>query len=396
MIKKLGENNYQVRVKVRSKTKLGLEAEHSRSGIKSRKEAERLEKGVIRDEALRKLIKKEQSAGCWGNIIEAWATAAVEGDIFIRKISRGTIDDYVAVLDSYTADWFPLMIEDIDQAMAWRLLDRVESEVSIARRKRLRTAIDAIFKWAIRSGKLKGSTQIPTEGFHSTQKVEEKMPEILNLVEIQTLVKSAFEIEHRWAPIWAFGLLTGMRSGELFSLTWKKVDLEGGIFYVHQNWTNKEGISSTKGRYWRTIPISSELDDLLRELKVKSKGGYSQKVWKWNDKRTERIEYTEHEFVLPRFQAWKDGRQAEILRPFCEGIGIPSIKFHTLRACFATQLIKDGVAPAIVMKIGGWKDLKVMQRYVRMAGVEVNGATENLKIMPPRQAMGRVVELYRS
>ena len=56
----------------------------------------------------------------------------------------------------------------------------------------------------------------------------------------------------------------------------------------------------------------------------------------------------------------------------------------------------DGVAPAIVMKIGGWKDLKVMQRYVRMAGVEVNGATENLKIMPPRQAMGRVVELYRS
>ncbi|MCB0361141.1 MAG: tyrosine-type recombinase/integrase [Bdellovibrionales bacterium] len=76
-------------------------------------------------------------------------------------------------------------------------------------------------------------------------------------------------------------------------------------------------------------------------------------------------------FVLPRFQSWKDGRQAEILREFCQGAGIPSVKFHTIRACFATQLIRDGIAPAVVMKVSGWKDLKTMRHYIRLAGIEI-------------------------
>lgn len=102
----------------------------------------------------------------------------------------------------------------------------------------------------------------------------------------------------------------------------------------------------------------------------------------------------ENQFVLPRFQDWKDGRQAQVLRNFCDGMELPSIKFHTLRACFATQLIKDAVAPAVVMKICGWKDLKTMQRYIRLAGVEVDGATESLKILPMEDTMDNVVKLF--
>lgn len=102
----------------------------------------------------------------------------------------------------------------------------------------------------------------------------------------------------------------------------------------------------------------------------------------------------ETKFVLPRFQLWTDGEQAAILRNFCVGVGLPSVKFHTLRACFATQLIRDGVAPAIVMKICGWKDLKTMQRYIRLAGIEVKGATDGLKLLPDTQVMGRVLELF--
>ena len=36
----------------------------------------------------------------------------------------------------------------------------------------------------------------------------------------------------------------------------------------------------------------------------------------------------------------------------------------------------------MIQKICGWKDLKTMQQYIRMSGVEVEGATEGLKMLP--------------
>ena len=48
------------------------------------------------------------------------------------------------------------------------------------------------------------------------------------------------------------------------------------------------------------------------------------------------------------------------------------------------------------MKIAGWKDLKTMQRNIRLAGIEVQGATASLKILPDVEVMGRVVELFKS
>jgi len=39
--------------------------------------------------------------------------------------------------------------------------------------------------------------------------------------------------------------------------------------------------------------------------------------------------------------------------------------------------------------------LETMQRYVRLAGIEVAGATEGLKLLPETQVMARVVNLFQ-
>ena len=94
-------------------------------------------------------------------------------------------------------------------------------------------------------------------------------------------------------------------------------------------------IGPTKGRYWRTVPMAPQIAEFLITLKLKTGNT---------------------EFILPRLEGWGRGSNAKVLRTFLKGIGLPSIKFHTLRASFATQMIRDGVAPGIIMKIGGWKD----------------------------------------
>jgi len=103
-------------------------------------------------------------------------------------------------------------------------------------------------------------------------------------------------------------------------------------------------VGPTKAGYWRTVPVSSEFYwFLVHDLKIEEK--------------------KPEDFLFPRQWEWAKGEQAKILRGFCIANKLPSVKFHALRACFATQLISTGIPATVVMKICGWRDLKTMQLY---------------------------------
>lgn len=368
----LNKECFRIQIKRTSPTNSKMKVRKRVFKIETMAEAQKMER-QLNIQIERELVSKENQSCLWLTLVEDFEMAIRGKDIFARPLSKHSLDDYINVIRTYTSDWFKLRVEDIDKAKAWLLMDRVDREVSISRRKKLRTAIDAVYRWGLLSGRISKNVSLPTEGYKSTRKEEEKLPEILNLEEIRLLLKYAKEIKHLWYPIWAMALYTGMRSGELFALEWSSADFDNKMIYVHRNWTSKEGFGPTKGRYWRAVPMSEQMIPFLKELKLRT----------GNTK-----------FVLPRFSSWEDGRQAELLREFCIGCGLPSIRFHTLRACFATQLIKDGIAPAVVMKICGWRDLKTMQRYIRLAGIEVKGATDGLKLLPEEEVMGRVLTMF--
>lgn len=373
---KTGEQLFKVRVRRSSSIQVGLELDKRLKGFKTQEAAEKAERKLYLV-AERELVEAERKGARWSTLVDEWEIAARDGkDVFQKQLNLNTIADYTIVIKTHCKDWLNLHASEIDRALAWKTLDHVERTVSVSRRKRLRIAVDAVFRWAILSGRLKGVTSLPTEGFKGSIKEEEKMPEILNLTQIRNLLKYAGEIGHLWFPHWALALFTGMRSGELYALHWDQVDFENNLIYVHRNWTSKTGFGPTKGRYWRSVPIGNEqVLTLLKQLKAKA---------------------GDSPFVLHHFECWTRGGQAKILRAFCEGCGFPSIKFHTLRACWATQLIRDRVAPGVVMKMGGWKDIKTMQRYIRLAGIEVEGGTASLKLLPEKEVLERTVELFKS
>lgn len=284
--------------------------------------------------------------------------------------------DYINTVRKHTKAWWPRAAGDLTKADGRELFHQLSAKgLSVGHQKLIKNVLGRIFRFGEEYGLIKQLRVNPVSNIQFGR-IEEKMPEILTIAEIKSLLANAKLLNHPWYPAWAMALLTGMRNGELFALRFDDVDFDNKIISLTRSYnTRTRSFKSTKSGCWRTIPISTELEILLKELKL-SAGN--------------------RECILPRLPGWEKGYQAKVIRNFCEGIGLPSIKFHTLRACFATQLIKQGVPPIQIQKICGWKDLETMQRYVRLAGTEVTGATEGLKVLPEEQVMDQVVNLFES
>ncbi len=206
-------------------------------------------------------------------------------------------------------------------------------------------------------------------------RVPEPKQSVLNSSEVDRLLREAAITSHRFYPVWAVAVFTGMRSGELYALKWDDVNFEREAIFVTKAWSSKCGIGPTKSRRNRVVPICESLRVLLCELKLKANGS---------------------DFVLPRLEEWDSGEQAKVLREFCRCIGITEVKFHDLRATFITQMLLKGVSLAQVMAIVGHAELKTTNRYLRVAGSDLRGATEKLSFSLPRDEIARVIELRPS
>jgi len=223
---------------------------------------------------------------------------------------------------------------------------------------------------AVEEGLLQRNPALPIK-----VKVPETRQSVLSPTEISILLREAKAASHRFYSVWVMALLTGMRSGELYALRWTDIDMENGMVHVNQSWNSKSGFGPTKSAKVRVVPISSELKRLFMDLKADGRN---------------------KDFVLPHHEEWTRGEQAKVLRDFCEAIGITSVKFHDLRATFITQLLRNGESLAKVMAMVGHSELKTTQGYLRLAGHDVIGGTEKLKIELPQEEEANVVPLFGS
>ncbi len=158
-------------------------------------------------------------------------------------------------------------------------------------------------------------------------------------------------------------------------MTWDKVNLDQHKILVDSSWNNKDGFKSTKSGDDRIVEIASNLVPILKQLKLQSGGS---------------------DFVLPRISRWDKGEQARELRMFLVGIGMPPVRFHDLRATWATLMLSNGVEPVKIMVMGGWKDMKTMMIYIRKAGVDIRGCTAKLDLHDPVAKAAKVLEFGRS
>ncbi|MEI6080333.1 MAG: site-specific integrase [bacterium] len=361
---------WKVRVVRKSKIKSNIKVEKTKDCIKDETTAKKTEKRLI-EIATRELRDKETSDAHikWKALVDRYSDDIAVGKGFERKVAETTIHDYIVAIKSYTSAWDNMYAKDITKADVKNVL-QVAEEMGIKGQpltkkglERIKTAINSLYNWAIDSRLVEGVIVSPAVGI-KLGKSENKKKGVLMLEEAQKLLASAKLNNHEWRHIWTFALFTGMRSGELYALTWDQVDLENNLITVSKAYnkklrspSNPTGMKCPKNSNWRDVPIGKELLESITALRPITGNTL---------------------YVLPRLKKWTQGYQAEVLRLYCDEIGITQINFHALRATFATHMLRNRKPLNQVMRICGWSDLKTVNEYNRVAGVDIQGATDDL------------------
>jgi integrase len=330
-----------------------------RKGIKSLAEATRVEKKLVKE--LRDSFHKE-TVPTWQVLVQQFITFSAE-----KGLHAKTVDNRRVCLEAHTFQtWGNLTIDKISAIDIRNLISSKLGHRSASQQKNVLQYIRLAFEYAVESSYVPRNPA-PRIKF----RIGEKIKTVLTEDQAKILLMKARSLESEWYLVWSMALYTGMRNGELYALTWDKVNLEQRILKVDSSWNSKSEFKETKSGDDRIVEIAPELLQMLKESKIQSFGS---------------------NFVLPRIDKWDRGEQARELRMFLLGLGLPRIRFHDLRASWATIMISKGIPPIKVMAMGGWKDLKTMQFYIRKAGVDIKGITNNLTLHF-HETEGRILKL---
>lgn len=339
---------------------------------KNEEAAKRAEKIMIRT-AAEELKTMDDRGSHWSVLVDKWEVEARQlgrNPATLKFMASSSISNTVSMLKTWTKDWLEKPCNELSIKDGKDLLLLTESEdLAASTVRKLKTNVNLVFRYGLQEGIIKDLKKSPVHGMMFEIDEGDYLPEILTVEEVQKLLIEAKARNHPWYRIWAVALMTGMRSSELYALRKKNVLLAQGIIRVSESWDWQNNCAkSTKAGYWRTAPVATALRSVIEELMA---------------------ENPESEFLFPRMKEWERSEQALVLRRFCTEIGITSVRFHTLRACFATHLLAMGVDQATIMAIGGWSNLKTFKIYVRLSGITERSKTEGLGnlFVPTEQAV---------
>lgn len=150
-------------------------------------------------------------------------------------------------------------------------------------------------------------------------------------------------------PIIQVALNTGMRKGEILSLTWDRVDMKAGLIFLEQK--------HTKNKERREVPLNKTAKEALSSIVRRLDVPY---VFHENGKRYGQVHKS---FVAA-----------------CKKAKIHDFHFHDLRHTFASWLVMAGVDLTTVKELMGHKTLMMTLRYAHLAPSHKQSAVMTLDL----------------
>jgi len=133
-----------------------------------------------------------------------------------------------------------------------------------------------------------------------------------------------------------FSLATGLRQSNVTGLEWSQVDLERRVAWIHAD-------QSKSGRPIG-VPLNSEAVILLRE----QVGKHRKFCFTYKGKRV----------LKCNTKAWRGGLTKA---------GIENFRWHDLRHTWASWHVQNGTPMHVLQELGGWSDIRMVQRYAHLA-----------------------------
>jgi integrase/recombinase XerD len=186
----------------------------------------------------------------------------------------------------------------------------------------------------------------PTQKYYLQRpKAEKRLPSVLSVEEVRSLLKHARNLKHRTALSLIYS--AGLRVGELINLKLTDIDSARGNILIRQG----------KGKKDRVSLLSANILELLREYYRK----YRPKVWVFEGETGGQYSITSVQTV---FRRAKDAA----------GIAKPAT-VHTLRHSFATHLLERGTDLRYIQELLGHQSVKTTEIYTHIT----NKGMKNIK-----------------
>ena len=287
------------------------------------------------------------------------------------QLKASTLDSYDGTLEALLGEeWASLPVGEVKPAMikAWRA--RRQTEVSPATVNRHLTALSALYTWAIDDGI---TIDNPVRRVKKLSERGRERETYLTEIEARDFVESASK---EFQPLVVCALATGMRKGEIQSLTWRSVDLERKVLVVEP-----EKAKSSKARQ---IPLSPWLHQVLTGIADATPNRPAGR----------------HVFVRldgRLFNNWEIRKALAAAKAASKKIPDekkPKVTMHTLRHTAASLMVAAGVPIFDVAKILGHSTLQVTMRYAHFAPEAGRAAIDALdrKLRPEAKQPDRVGE----
>jgi len=280
-------------------------------------------------------VKSKQSYNHEKTVIQDTVKVFYDDKMLLQDFKRHHLDDYLKwrknnVLSKYDNSF-------------------KKGSISNATLNRSIAVLSSFFNWCIVKDYFTGNNPC----YRAKLKENNKREVRLSIEQVNHLLEKAYHQDERLYNIIVIELYTGMRRGEILSLTWDGVDFDRSLIFL-----SKEKTKTNKAR---TIPIISPLKNFLLTLKNNSCDkqlvvqGMSRTVIQkeWNKLR-EKVSFN----TLP------DGSK---------------LRFHDLRHVVGQTLLDLGIDMKTVQDILGHSSIKTTEeRYVMFARPDLNEKMERL------------------